>query len=185
MAKVISESVGMFYQHYPKMAVVVTAQSRGKTNAMTVDWHTSLSLSPPLYGICIVPGRFTYRLITESKEFGINFLPYEAAELVHLVGSTGGEQIDKFHSFGIAQERPVKTKVPILQAAYAAYECRLVDDKEYGDHCLLVGEIVAVHRLREAFTTKETLDLDQVKPILYLGRELYLTASKDSVRELP
>ena len=184
MTKVISEGVGTFYQHYPKVAIIVTAQARGKDNAMTVDWHTSLSLSPPLYGICIAPGRLTYRLIIDSKEFGINFLPFETVDLVHLVGSTGGQQMDKFKRFNITRDQPIKTKVPILQAAYAAYECQLVDDREYGDHRLLVGEIVAVHLRREAFTSEEILDLDKVSPVLYLGRELYLTSSRDTVRHL-
>jgi len=184
MPKVISESVGAFYQHQPKLAVVVTAQAGGKRNAMTVDWHTSLSLSPPLYGICVVPGRFTYQLIADSREFGINFLPFEAVELVHLVGSTAGRQMDKFEEFDIATDRPDKTQVPILQAAYAAYECQLVDDMNYGDHTLLVGEIVAVHWLREVFTPHEMLDLAKVSPILYLGHESYLTSARDTVREV-
>ncbi len=184
MTRVISEGVGAFNQHYPKVAAIVTAQANGKENAMTVDWHTSLSLNPPLYGICVVPGRFTYQLIIDSKEFGINFVSFETVDLVHLVGSTGGRQMDKFKRFNIARDEPVKTKVPILKAAYAAYECRLVDDRNYGDHNLLVGEIVAVHRLQEAFTPEEILDLDKVSPTLYLGDELYLTSSRDTVRNL-
>ena len=184
MAKVVSKGVGSFCQHYPKVAAVVTVQAKGKDNAMTVDWHTSLSLSPPLYGICVAPERFTYQLIIDSKEFGINFLPFEAAELVALVGSTPGSQIDKFERFNIAKDRPVKTKVPILQAAYTAYECQLVDDRGYGDHRWLVGEIVATHLLKEVFTPDEVIDLDKVSPILYLGNELYVTISKDTLKSL-
>ena len=184
MTKVISEGVGAFYQHYPKVAAIVTAQAGGKENAMTVDWHTSLSFNPPLYGICIAPERLAYRLIIASKEFGINFLPFETVDLVHLVGSTGGQQMDKFKRFNITRDQPIKTKVPILQAAYAAYECQLVDDRDYGDHRLLVGEIVAVHLSPEAFTPEKTLDLDKVSPVLYLGHELYLTSSRDTLRHL-
>ncbi|MFC1976733.1 flavin reductase family protein [Chloroflexota bacterium] len=166
------------------MAAIVTTQAKGMENAMTVDWHTSLSLNPPLYGICVVPGRFTYQLIMDSKEFGINFVSFETVDLVHLVGSTDGQQMDKFQRFNITRDQPIKTKVPILKAAYAAYECQLVDDRDYGDHNLLVGEIVAVHLLQEAFTPEETLDLDKVSPVLYLGDELYLTSSRDTVRHL-
>ena len=185
MPKVISESVGAFYQHQPKLAVVVTAQAGGKRNAMTVDWHTSLSLSPPLYGICVVPKRFTYQLITDSQEFGINFLPFEAVEMVNLVGSSAGQLMDKFQRFAIAKERPIKTKVPILRDAYAAYECQLVDDRDFGgDHNLLVGKIVAVHQRRESFTLEGILDLDKISPVLYLGNDLYATTAKDTVKYL-
>ena len=184
MAKVISQDVGAFYHHYPKVAIIVTAHAKGKDNAMAVAWHTSISSSPPLYGIAVSPKRFTYQLIADSKEFGVNFLPFAEAELVASVGGSKGYEMDKFHRFNIARDKPVKTAVPILKAAYAAYECKLVDDRSYGDHRLLVGEIVAVHWLEEAFTLERTLDSDRISPILYLGRDVYLTTSKDTVRSL-
>ena len=184
MTRVISEDVGRFSQHYPKLATIVTAQTKGKENAMAVAWHTSLSLNPPLYGIAVAPKRITYQLIVNSKEFGINFLPFEAAELITSVGGSGGQEIDKFQRFNIAKSKPVKTAVPILEAAYAAYECKLIDDRAYGDHRWLVGEIVAVHLRKETFTAEGIVDLDKVNPSLYLGDEHYLTAAKDTIRRL-
>ena len=184
MTKVISEGIGTFSQHYPRVATIVTAQAKGKANAMAVAWHLVISVNPPLYGVSIAPKRFTYELIAGSKEFGVNFLPFEMAELVASVGGSSGREIDKFQKFNIALDKPVKTAVPILKDAYAAYECKLVDDKLYGDHRLLVGEIVAVHWLEEAFTPEGTLDLDRVSPVLFLGRDVYLTAARDKIRHL-
>lgn len=184
MAKVISEGIGTFSQHYPRVAVIVTARAKGKANAMAVAWHLVISVNPPLYGVSIAPKRFTYELIADDKEFGVNFLPFEMAELVASVGGSSGREMDKFQKFNIALDKPVKTAVPILKDAYAAYECKLVDDKLYGDHRLLVGEIVAVHWMEEAFTPEGTLDLDRISPALYLGRDSYLTTAKDKVRRL-
>ena len=184
MAKVISEGIGTFSQHYPRVAIIVTAQAKGKANAMAVAWHSVISVNPPLYGVLIATKRFTHQLIADSKEFGVNFLPFEMAELVASVGGSSGREMDKFQKFNIALDKPVKTAVPILKNAYAAYECRLVDDKLYGDNRLLVGEIVAVHWLEEAFTPEGTLDSDKISPILYLGRDVYLTAARDKVRHL-
>jgi flavin reductase (DIM6/NTAB) family NADH-FMN oxidoreductase RutF len=184
MAKVVSEGIGAFYQHHPNIACVVTAHSAGKNNAMAVGWHMPISFTPPLYGIAISPKRFTYQLIADSKEFGVNFLPFEAAELVASVGGSKGGETDKFRRFNIRRDKPLKTRVPVLKDAYAAYECRLVDDRSYGDHQLLVGEIIAVHMLPEAFTVDETLNLARVSPVLYLGHELYVTASAGMVKSL-
>jgi len=184
VTRVISEDVGRFSQHYPKLATIVTAQAKGKENAMVVVWHTSISFKPPLYGISVSPKRFTYQLIVDSKEFGVNFLPFEAAELIASVGGSSGQNIDKFQRFNIAKAKSVKTAVPILEAAYAAYECKLVDDRGYGDHRWLVGEIVAVHMMTEAFAPEEILDLNKVSPVLYLGNELYLTSAEDKIRRL-
>lgn len=184
MAKAISEDIGAYYHHYPRVAAIVTAQAKGKENAMAVAWHTSISFEPPLYGVAIAPKRFTYQLIIDSREFGVNFLPFAKAELVAAVGGSGGWEVDKFRQFGIAREKPVKTQVPILKDAYAAYECKLVDDRLYGDHRLLVGEIVVVHLLEGVFTPEETLDLAKVSPILYLGSERYVTTSGKMIKYL-
>lgn len=151
---------------------------------MAVAWHAPISLKPPLYGVSISPKRFTYQLIADSKEFGINFLPFKAAELVASVGGSKGSEVDKFQRFNIAKNKPVRTAVPILEDAYDAYECQLVDDRSYGDHRWLVGEIIAVHWLEEVFTPDEVIDLDKVSSILYLGNELYVTTSKDTIKSL-
>ena len=76
MARVSIEGVGEFYHHYPRVAAIVTVHARDKDNAMTVAWHCSLSMSPPLYGVSISPKRFTLELILEAKEFGVNFMPF-------------------------------------------------------------------------------------------------------------
>ena len=181
MPKIVTEAIGKFSQHYPKVAVIVTASARGRDDAMTAAWHSSISIKPPLYGIAIAPKRFTYQLITESREFGINFVPLEKASLAAAIGGTSGQQMDKFERFNIEKEKPVKTTAPILKDAYAAYECKLVDSKPYGDHLWIVGEIVAVHFLEEAFTPSEILDLDKIKPLLYLGSDSYASMDKNSV----
>lgn len=184
MSKETSEGIGSYYHHYPRIAAVVTAHANGRDNAMAVAWHMPLSFKPPLYAVAISPKRFSYQLIARSKEFAINFMPTSDAELVAAVGGSKGVAVDKFTAFGIGRDRPLKTGAPILSAAYAAYECKLVDDRPYGDHQLLVGEIVAVHCLSGAFTEDEILNLDVVTPVLYLGRDRYITEAKCSLRTL-
>lgn len=184
MPRIHTEDVGEFYQHYPKVAAIITVSAGGKKNAMAAAWHSPISFKPPLYGVAVAPKRFTCQLILESNEFGINFVPFEAAELVASVGGSGGKEVDKFSKFGIAEEKPLKTNVPILRGAYAAYECKLVDNRTYGDHIWIVGEVVAVHFTDVVFTPKGTLDLSRLNPALYLGAELYMTTNGESVRLL-
>lgn len=137
--KQVSESVGAYYQHYPRIAAVVSAYNDGKADAMTCTWHTPLSSKPPLFGVLLTPRRFTYQLIVDSKEFAVNFLPAESARLLAAVGGSKGAMVDKFATYNIARDIPLKTNAPVLADAYAAYECKLVEDRPYGDHQLLVG----------------------------------------------
>jgi flavin reductase (DIM6/NTAB) family NADH-FMN oxidoreductase RutF len=179
--KAITEDVGKFNQHYPKIPAIITASAQGRANAMTAAWHSSISLRPPLYGVSISPKRFTYQLITESKEFGINFIPFEKASLAASVGGISGQETNKFRRLDIKKKKPSRTKVPILRDAYAAYECRLVDSKTYGDHVWVVGEIVAVHFPEEAFSPEKILHPERIKPLLYLGSDFYATIDKNSL----
>jgi flavin reductase (DIM6/NTAB) family NADH-FMN oxidoreductase RutF len=181
MEKTATEDIGKFSHHYPKLAAIITASSGGKDNAMTAAWHSSISINPPIYGVSISPKRFTCQLIRESKEFGINFIPFEKAHLAASIGGTPGQKIDKFQKLNIPKEKPIKIGVPLLKDAYASYECKLLDSKIYGDHAWVVREIVGVHFQKEIFTENEMLDLGKVKPLLYLGSEFYATVDKDSL----
>ncbi|KTB48391.1 Conserved protein/domain typically associated with flavoprotein oxygenase, DIM6/NTAB family [Dehalogenimonas alkenigignens] len=182
--KQVSESVGAYYQHYPRIAVVVSAYHDGKADAMTCTWHTPLSSKPPLFGVMLTPRRFTYQLIVDSKEFAVNFLPAESARLLAAVGGSKGATVDKFAAYNIARDIPLKTNAPVLADAYAAYECKLVEDRPYGDHQLLVGEVVAAHWLEEAFTEGGSLDLKAAVPAFYLGNDSYVTRLKPTVEKI-
>ena len=182
--RITSEEPGAFFQHRPVVATIVTAHSKGKDNALAIGLHTLISHNPPICGIAVMPEKFSYQLISESKEFGVNFLSFEDVKLVCAVGSSTGREIDKFQKFNIAKDKSVRTSVPILTKAYAAYECKLIDDRGYGSHRWLVGDIVAVHWLKEVYTPENTLDLDKISPIMFMGRNAYLTTAKDSVKNI-
>jgi len=104
--KQVSENVGSYYQHYPRIAVAVSSYHDGKADVMTCGWHTPLSFKPPLYGVLLSPKRFTYKLIVESGEFAINILPPPAANLAAAIGGSNGATIDKFAAFNIARDIP-------------------------------------------------------------------------------
>jgi flavin reductase (DIM6/NTAB) family NADH-FMN oxidoreductase RutF len=184
MAKRNITGAGNFYHHNPMVPAIVTAHAGGRDNAMAASWHGSISFKPPIIGVSISPKRFTYQLILESKEFGLNFLPLEKVELIAALGGSKGSEVDKFQKFGIKKVKPLKTSVPILEDAYAAYECKLIDHRTYGDHEWVVGEVLVTHFEEGVSTDEETLDLERVAPTLYLGADLYVTVAKDSLRLL-
>ncbi len=184
MGKIVSGDVGAFYQHYPKIAIVVTASAGGKKDAMTAAWHTAVSRQPALYCVAVSEEHFTYELISKSREFGINFLPDSKAELAAAIGGSRGREMDKFKEFGIATAKPAKTGVPVLADAYAAFECKLIDDCMYADHRLLIGEIVAVHYDEDVFMEDGRLNIKKAGPVLYTGADTYLGLSGCKERKI-
>jgi flavin reductase (DIM6/NTAB) family NADH-FMN oxidoreductase RutF len=184
MNKVSTEGVGIFAQHYPRVAALITARAGSQANVMTAAWHMPISYNPPLYTIAIAPKRFTYSLIAASHEFGVNFMPADYADLVAAIGGSHGAELNKFKAFHISTDEPLKTVVPILRVSYAAYECKVIDDRVYGDHRLIIGEIVAVHWLKEVFMEDGSLDLTSVSPTLYIGNEHYVSTESGTIRTL-
>ena len=174
------EGIGGYTHHYPKVALIVTSRARGRDDAMAVAWHSSISLNPPLYGVSIAAKRYSYELILESEQFGINFLPLQRAEIIAAVGGSLGREVDKFEKFHIETITSLKVDVPIIKDSYAAYECKLSSRHTIGDHEWLVGEILATHFQEEVFTPAGILDLNRVNPALYIGAETYTTTVKDT-----
>ena len=176
MKKIRENKPSNFYQFYPTLASVVAVRSGKKTNAMAVAWHVGLSFDPPLFGILVALKRYTHDLIMKAKEFSVNFMPYEKINIIAGCGRTGGKQLDKFKTFNIKTEKPVKISSPVLKDAYASYECKLKEHHRVGDHTLFVGEIVQVHYSPKAFDKNGLPNLKNIIPALYLGADRYLKA---------
>ncbi|MFC1945151.1 flavin reductase family protein [Chloroflexota bacterium] len=180
----IVDNTTKFFQHRPVVLVIITSHAKGRDNAMAVGLHSLISSSPPICGISIDEKRFSYELIRDSREFGVNFMSFEESDLVLAVGSVSGEMVDKFKEFNIAKENAVLTKVPIIKKAYVSYECKLIDNRGYFGHRWLVGEIKAVHWQKGVFLANDTLNLEKVKPLLYLAKGIFATGTKYVISQL-
>jgi flavin reductase (DIM6/NTAB) family NADH-FMN oxidoreductase RutF len=184
MLKDVAEDAGAFYQHYPRLAAIVTVINEGRKNAMAVAWHCSISFKPPLYGIAVAPKRYSYNMIMQSKHFAINFMPYEKIEMIAALGGSSGSLTDKFTQFDLLEDQPVKTDVPILRDAYAAYECSVIDNRVYGDHAWFIGEILATHVAENLLKDNGVPDLEMIRPALYLGGDVYCSTDKNTVKHI-
>ena len=93
----INGKINKFYYYaFPMQAVLVTCNDeKGKTNVITIAWHTTISKKPPLYGISVAPGRYSYDLISKTKEFVVNFTPYSLSKIVLFFGTHSGRKTFK------------------------------------------------------------------------------------------
>lgn len=173
-----------FYHYFPALAMIVTVSRGSEKDAMAAAWHSPVSYDPPIYGTAIAPKRYTYEMIEDSREFGINFMPFELAELVAQVGGCSGRDLDKFDRFRIEEVDPVATSAPILSASYAAYECRLHSSHTYGDHKWFAGEVLATHVNSAVFDENGVILPEKARPILYIGNDLYMKPASDDAVHL-
>lgn len=181
---ITKEKFDNFYHFYPYPVAFVGVKYEEKINFMSAAWHSPLSMKPPLFSVMISKKRFTHALIMKAKEFSVSFLPFDKRKYSAFCGRTSGKDRDKVKDFSIELLNPVKISSPLIKGLYAGLECKLFDVKEYGDHDLFVGEVLAIHEESEYFDREGRLLVEKVKPILYLGMDFYVTVSPESVEKI-
>ena len=149
---------------------------------MPAAWHTPISSQPPLYGILISPKRHTYELLKGAAGFAVNFLPVSRAGLIAQTGRTSGREGPKLDRFGAAYQPAQKVPAAILDDSYAAYECEKYAVAEYGDHFLFIGRIVLLHYQEGIVNAAGFADENKVAPILYFGKDRYLTIDPKTLK---
>ena len=119
---------------------VLTAEAAdGRVSAATVNWVTQTSFEPPLLAVGVKVDSAGHGLIKDTGHFALSVLgkgQQNQAFAFFKPARREGDQIGG-HDF-----RRGSTGAPILEAAPAWVECRLVGTVEKGDHSLFVGEVL-------------------------------------------
>jgi len=174
MKRIKTSEARRFPYHYPSNASIVTARDGDRRNCIAVSRHAWFAFNPPMYGVGIGSAKHTCELIRASRQFAINWLPFEAVTKIAAAGSASGRDVDKFDKFDIRTAEPLVIQAPIVEGAYAVYECEVVSEYSIGDSTWFAANIVAVHFDERVFT--DTLQMKKLAPVLWLSREIYAKA---------
>lgn len=155
------------------VAVVATRDSprRGAhAHAITATSWTWLSVDPPLLLVCLHEDARITEAVEESGTFALSVLgvdPGGRAAATARWLATGGRptvgQLDRVPH----RDGPV-TGAPLVDDALVAFECRTSATHPGGDHVIVVGAVVAVHRGPQAAPAP--------RPLLYSGRDYHTLA---------
>lgn len=182
--KKISTRIEKLQHFYPYTVAIVGAQTEKQVNYMACAWHTALSFDPPLFGILISKKRLTHQVISEAREFTVNFISEERVKLSALMGRKSGYDVDKIKEFQVKLSPSKIIKSPVLEEAYVSFECKVADIRAYGDHDLFVGEVLAIHEEEKSFNPEGVLNTGRIQPLLYLGSDFYITINPDTLQHV-
>jgi len=129
----------------PGPIVLVSSKLAGRTNIMTLGWHTILEFSPSLVGLMISGGNHSFQMIQESQECVINLPTTALTDTVVRIGNTSGRDIDKFAEFGLTAEEASEVKAPLIGECHACFECRLYEDALVDRYNFFIFEVVKAH----------------------------------------
>jgi len=125
--------------------LAVTINNKGKPNIIGLGWWTFISWNPKMMAISIGNERYSHECIEHCKEFVLCFPSKEQKNGAWLCGKKSGRNIDKFKETGFIALPSKIVKPPIIKDSTVAFECKVVDKIETGDHTVYVGKIVAIH----------------------------------------
>lgn len=143
------------------IAWVTTLNEDGSVNAAPFSYFNLMGDDPPLavLGIGRRPGggaKDSFRNIRRSREFVINIVTEENAELMNLCATDFPAGTSEVTAIGLKTEPSTLVKPPRLSAAPAQIEAREVQTLLIGNTQITVGELLAVH-IRDEFIEKESL----------------------------
>lgn len=182
--KKITTEIKNFQYFYPYSVALVGAKSRDRTNFMSCAWHTALSFKPALFAVLISKKRLTHEIISEAKEFTVNFISYEKIKRSAQFGRISGLDVDKISQFGLKTSPGKFIESPIISEAYVSLECHLKEIRTYGDHDLFAGEVKAVHEDENIFDSSGVLNIKKLRPLLYLGSDMYTTVDPNEFKHV-
>lgn len=124
--------------------VVVTASVDGTPAGLTCQSFTSLSVDPPLVSFNTRRGSSTWPSIRAAGRFAVNILAAHQETVSRVFASQG---VDRWAG---VDWRPGSHGPPLLAGALAHVQCDLEAVYPGGDHHIVVGRVLALHRCAEA-----------------------------------
>jgi flavin reductase (DIM6/NTAB) family NADH-FMN oxidoreductase RutF len=126
----------------PGPVVLVTTARKGRTNIMTMSWHTMMEFEPPLVG-CVISGRnVSFNALKASRECVINIPTLALAKQVVGIGNCSGDSVDKFAKFGLTLVTASQVAAPLIEECYASLECRVADTRLVNRYNFFILEVV-------------------------------------------
>jgi flavin reductase (DIM6/NTAB) family NADH-FMN oxidoreductase RutF len=122
--------------------VMVTTARKGKSNIMTMSWHTMMEFEPPTVGCVISNGNYSFEILKSTKECVINIPTLELAEKAVACGNTSGRRVDKFKALGLTPEPASIVAAPLIAECYANLECKVMDARLVAKYNLFILEVL-------------------------------------------
>jgi flavin reductase (DIM6/NTAB) family NADH-FMN oxidoreductase RutF len=153
---------------FPCPVVLVSSISEeGVANIITLAYVGVVCSDPPMLGVGIRPGRYSYRLIDDSEEFVVNVPTVDILREVDFCGKISGREVDKFAEMGLTREPAKKVKPPLIKECPVNIECVVKKKIPLGAHHLFIGEVVGVQVDQTVLDDEGAIDFTKLAPLVY------------------
>ena len=138
---------------------ILLSEDGGRKNAATISFFSEVSHDPATLWVSLAPCSYTRELVQSSGRFTLAVLHSGQRNLAWHCALSSGRDIDKLA--GVPTHRGPQDFL-YLNDSLAAAACQVRCSKPFGDHVLLIAEILAGewetrNSMRRALLTKDLL----------------------------
>jgi flavin reductase (DIM6/NTAB) family NADH-FMN oxidoreductase RutF len=134
---------------------LLSSKNGDEIGAGTVNWVTQTSFKPPLVAMGVKKDSHLYSVLKQSGTFALSFLESGQKDAAFAFFRPTQVESNKMNGYDYETH---ETGAPVLSAAPAWVEGRVVGEVDAGDHSCVVGEVTNAGSRREA----KLLTLDEV-----------------------
>ncbi len=131
-------------------ALLSTVPKEGRPNLMGLGWWTIVSWSPRQVAISVGRGQYSRECLDAVPEFGLSFPSERQSRGAWICGTVSGRDGDKFAMAGFQPVASSRIRPPLVEGATVAFECRVTQRIETGDHVMYIADIEAMHGTPES-----------------------------------
>lgn len=149
--------------------IMVSTAFKGRSNIMTMSWHTMIDFLPPLVGCVVSDRNYTFGILKKTRECVINIPSEELAKKAVACGNVSGRDVDKFKVFGLTPAKASCVKAPMIKECFANLECKVVDTRMATRYNLFIVKVI-----------KAWIDPEKKNPrtIHHCGKDVFFLSGK-------
>ncbi len=160
---------------YPRPALLVGANIKGKPNFMAVGGGGVADAGPPMIGVPIRHFQYTLEGILENMTFSINTPSADLVKELDYCGVVSGRKVDKVKACGFEVFYGDLQTAPMIQQCPLNLECKVAHILNLGTHAFVIGEVKATFISEDCLRDGKP-DLSKLKPmVLNLEESTYST----------
>ena len=162
----------------PVPSVLVSCGDADNANIITIGWTGIVNSHPPKLYISVRPERFSYEIISKSREFIINLPSSHIIRSIDFCGVRSGRKLDKFKECRLTKEKATQVACPAVAESPISIECRVTDIVKLGTHDMFMADIIAVNVDERYIDEKGKLRIEQCSLAAYAHGSYFALGKK-------
>lgn len=148
--------------------LVLSIDKEGRVNCAPFSFVMPVSIDPPILAFASAKKRHTLENIQDTSEFVVSIPPASILRELWITSKPFPKGVSEVKEAGLKEIESKMVRPPGLFEAIANLECRLIYEKEIGDHIVLFGEVLYA-MVKDDLFKDGRLDLSVARPLLHVS----------------